>query len=121
MQQSTLLSSFTARSKGGRRRYPCSEGAACAKSLRLGLMISGSGQVPPVFLKKTPWSRAEASDRRNTQTRRRLLMKAAHWHGCLPVLAATLLLIYGTPAKAQNLALGKPVIDQSSRWNGQNQ
>ena len=48
-------------------------------------------------------------------------MKAAHWHGCLPVLAATLLLIYGTPAKAQNLALSKPVIDQSSRWNAQNQ
>jgi hypothetical protein len=48
-------------------------------------------------------------------------MKAAHWRGCLPLLAATLCLTYSVPAQAQgtpppNLALNKPVIDQSARW-----
>jgi hypothetical protein len=53
-------------------------------------------------------------------------MKAAHWRGCLPLLAATLWLTYAVPAQAQgtpppNLALMKPVIDQSTRWDDQAQ
>lgn len=48
-------------------------------------------------------------------------MNATRWRGWLPALAVTLLLISYTPAEAQNLALGKPAIDESGRWNGQAQ
>ena len=43
-------------------------------------------------------------------------MRTTRWRGCLPVFAVTLLLTSFTQAKAQgpNLALNKPVIDQSS-------
>jgi hypothetical protein len=46
-------------------------------------------------------------------------MKTARWRGCLPLVAATLLLICSAPAEAQkpNLALNKPVIDESSQWS----
>lgn len=46
-------------------------------------------------------------------------MNAPRWRGCLPIFAATLLLISSTQAKAQgpNLALNKPCIDQSTQWN----
>jgi hypothetical protein len=53
-------------------------------------------------------------------------MKAAHWRGCLPLFAATLGLVCSVSAEAQgppppNLALKKPVIDQSTRWDDQEQ
>jgi hypothetical protein len=50
-------------------------------------------------------------------------MKTAHQRGCLPLFAVTLLLIYSGPAEAQkpNLALNKPLFDQSSEWNNTNQ
>ncbi|HLJ92330.1 MAG TPA: hypothetical protein VKU02_03975 [Gemmataceae bacterium] len=46
-------------------------------------------------------------------------MRTALWRGCLFVLAVALLGIYGAPAQAQsmNLALNKPVIDESSQWS----
>jgi len=45
-------------------------------------------------------------------------MKTARWRGRLPLLAVTLLLIWSIPAAAQkpNLALNKPVVDESSQW-----
>jgi hypothetical protein len=51
------------------------------------------------------------------------LMKTACWRGWLPFVAVTLLLIYSAPAKAQgpNLALNKPLFDQSSEWNNTDQ
>jgi hypothetical protein len=67
-------------------------------------------------------NRAERRGRRNTQNMKEVLMKTTCWRGCLPLFAVTLLLIYSAPAEAQvNLALSKPCIDQSSRWNGQAQ
>jgi hypothetical protein len=57
----------------------------------------------------------------------RIQMKAAHWRGCLHLFAAaTLCLMCSVPAQAQvqmppNLALQKPVIDQSTRWDDQAQ
>lgn len=48
-------------------------------------------------------------------------MKVARWRGCSALFAATLLVISSAPACAQqappNLALNKPVIDQSTRWD----
>src|SRR5205823_6324167 len=44
-------------------------------------------------------------------------MKPTHRRGWLTAWAVMLLLAYSAPAEAQNLALGKPVIDQSTRWN----
>jgi hypothetical protein len=48
-------------------------------------------------------------------------MKAAHWRGALPAFAVMLLLAYCQHGVAQgpNLALGKPAIYESSRWNDQ--
>jgi hypothetical protein len=50
-------------------------------------------------------------------------MKTARWRGCLPLLAVTLLILCCAPAEAQkpNLALNKPLVDQSSEWNGTDQ
>ncbi len=50
-------------------------------------------------------------------------MKAIRWRGCLPLFALTLLLSHSAPAEAQgpNLALNKPLVDQSSEWNGTDQ
>jgi hypothetical protein len=49
-----------------------------------------------------------------------ILMKTARWRGCVPLIAVTLLLIYSAPVEAQkpNLALNKPVIDETSQWIG---
>ncbi len=46
-------------------------------------------------------------------------MKAARWRDCLPILAVPIVFIACTQAEAQgpNLALNKPVIDQSTQWN----
>jgi hypothetical protein len=48
-------------------------------------------------------------------------MNAVCWRGCLALFAATLLMISSAPVWAQtppvNLALNKPVIDQSTRWD----
>jgi hypothetical protein len=48
-------------------------------------------------------------------------MKAARWRGCPALFAVTLLVISSAGAWAQqsppNLALNKPVIDQSTRWD----
>src|SRR5437899_12324288 len=48
-------------------------------------------------------------------------MKTVSWHCCLPLFVVTLLLMYSAPAAAQNLALNKPLFDQSSEWNNTDQ
>jgi hypothetical protein len=50
-------------------------------------------------------------------------MKTARWRNCFPLAAFALLLICCAPAAAQkpNLALNKPLFDQSSEWNGTDQ
>jgi hypothetical protein len=47
----------------------------------------------------------------------------AHWHNCLPLFAVTVLFIHSATATAQgtNLALHKPLVDQSSEWNNTDQ
>ena len=50
-------------------------------------------------------------------------MKTTHWRNRFLLAAFALLLICSTPAAAQgpNLALNKPLFDQSSEWNGTDQ